>query len=243
MPWCPRSGPGSCPGARRRRVGDRAAAVVVVVDPRPAGRSWRLTMDGGIGSENLLCEGCSTVTLALTCHNRILGQRQARQARSLPWLLRPPKTSLQQRLNTRARERWPQLAQLDVRFKGAFAYVTRHHQRRGQARHEQAARIRRTRAARVASRLRPPRWSGRLGTQPRGVALLAVYRDPCIMAKGEVRIMPQRSARRRSLISACASLRSIPSQADGTRFCAGGQRFHAKAYAGMVCGHMDQGRP
>ena len=34
------------------------------------------------------------------------------------------KTSLQQRLNTRARERWPQLAQLDVRFRGAFAYVT-----------------------------------------------------------------------------------------------------------------------
>jgi hypothetical protein len=34
------------------------------------------------------------------------------------------KTSLQQRLSARARERWPQLAGLDVRFRGAFAYVT-----------------------------------------------------------------------------------------------------------------------
>jgi hypothetical protein len=42
-------------------------------------------------------------------------------------MVAPPastKTSLQQRLNTRAQERWPQLAQLDVRFRGAFAYVT-----------------------------------------------------------------------------------------------------------------------
>ena len=34
------------------------------------------------------------------------------------------KTSLQQRLSARARERWPQLAGLDVRFRGAFAYVS-----------------------------------------------------------------------------------------------------------------------
>jgi hypothetical protein len=34
------------------------------------------------------------------------------------------KTSLQQRLSARARERWPQLASIDVRFRGAFAYVT-----------------------------------------------------------------------------------------------------------------------
>jgi len=34
------------------------------------------------------------------------------------------KTSLQQRLSARARERWPQLAGVDVRFRGAFAYVT-----------------------------------------------------------------------------------------------------------------------
>lgn len=34
------------------------------------------------------------------------------------------KTSLQQRLSTRARERWPDLAGVDVRFRGAFAYVT-----------------------------------------------------------------------------------------------------------------------
>jgi hypothetical protein len=34
------------------------------------------------------------------------------------------KTSLQQRLSARARERWPQLAGIDVRFRGAFAYVT-----------------------------------------------------------------------------------------------------------------------
>ena len=39
----------------------------------------------------------------------------------------PPKstkTSLQQRLSARARDRWPQLAGVDVRFRGAFAYVT-----------------------------------------------------------------------------------------------------------------------
>ena len=34
------------------------------------------------------------------------------------------KTSLQQRLSTRARERWPELAGVDVKFRGAFAYVT-----------------------------------------------------------------------------------------------------------------------
>jgi len=33
------------------------------------------------------------------------------------------KTSLQQRLSARARERWPQLSSVDVRFRGAFAYV------------------------------------------------------------------------------------------------------------------------
>ena len=34
------------------------------------------------------------------------------------------KTSLQQKLSARARERWPDLAGVDVRFRGAFAYVT-----------------------------------------------------------------------------------------------------------------------
>ena len=34
------------------------------------------------------------------------------------------KTSLQQRLSARARQRWPQLGPLDVRFRGAFAYVS-----------------------------------------------------------------------------------------------------------------------
>jgi hypothetical protein len=38
----------------------------------------------------------------------------------------PPstKTSLGQRLRERARQRWPQLAGIDVRFRGQFAYVT-----------------------------------------------------------------------------------------------------------------------
>lgn len=36
------------------------------------------------------------------------------------------KTSLQQRLSARTRERWPQLDGLDVRFRGAFAYVSGH---------------------------------------------------------------------------------------------------------------------
>ena len=34
------------------------------------------------------------------------------------------KTSLQQRLSLRARERWPQLAGVHVRFHGQFAYIT-----------------------------------------------------------------------------------------------------------------------
>jgi len=34
------------------------------------------------------------------------------------------KTSLQQRLSARARQRWPQLDSIDVRFRGAFAYVS-----------------------------------------------------------------------------------------------------------------------
>jgi len=34
------------------------------------------------------------------------------------------KTSLQQRLSGRARERWPELVRVDVKFRGAFAYVT-----------------------------------------------------------------------------------------------------------------------
>jgi hypothetical protein len=38
----------------------------------------------------------------------------------------PTKTSLQQRLSARARERWPQLSSVDVRSRGAFAYVTGH---------------------------------------------------------------------------------------------------------------------
>ena len=34
------------------------------------------------------------------------------------------RTSLSQKLRARARERWPQLAGVDVRFRGKFAYVT-----------------------------------------------------------------------------------------------------------------------
>jgi hypothetical protein len=34
------------------------------------------------------------------------------------------KTSLQQRLSAHARQRWPQLAGVQVSFRGAFAYVT-----------------------------------------------------------------------------------------------------------------------
>ena len=33
------------------------------------------------------------------------------------------KTSLQQRLSAHAADHWPTLATLDVRFKGAFAYI------------------------------------------------------------------------------------------------------------------------
>ncbi len=34
------------------------------------------------------------------------------------------KTSLQQRLSAHARQRWPQLSGLDVRFRANFAYIT-----------------------------------------------------------------------------------------------------------------------
>ena len=34
------------------------------------------------------------------------------------------KTSLQQRLSTHARTQWPQLAGIDTRFRGNFAYIT-----------------------------------------------------------------------------------------------------------------------
>ena len=37
---------------------------------------------------------------------------------------RSTKTSLDQRLTSRAQQRWPALAGLDVRFRGRFAYVT-----------------------------------------------------------------------------------------------------------------------
>jgi hypothetical protein len=36
------------------------------------------------------------------------------------------KTSLHQKLNAHARQAWPRLASIDVRFHGAFAYVTGH---------------------------------------------------------------------------------------------------------------------
>jgi hypothetical protein len=42
---------------------------------------------------------------------------------------KPPestKSSLRHRLATRARERWPALAEVDVRFRGQFAYVDGH---------------------------------------------------------------------------------------------------------------------
>ena len=44
-------------------------------------------------------------------------------------MAKPPestKTSLRQRLNAHARQRWPQLADVAVRYRGAFAYVDGH---------------------------------------------------------------------------------------------------------------------
>jgi hypothetical protein len=44
-------------------------------------------------------------------------------------MAKPPestKTSLRQRLAARARERWPQLAGITVRWHGQFAYITGH---------------------------------------------------------------------------------------------------------------------
>jgi len=63
---------------------------------------------------------------SLTRHVMAGGQRHADPAGSVTMAAPPTstKTSLQQRLSARARERWPQLAGVDVRFRGAFAYVT-----------------------------------------------------------------------------------------------------------------------
>jgi hypothetical protein len=50
-----------------------------------------------------------------------------RRSGTITRMAAPPastKTSLQQRLSARARERWPELAGLDVKFRGEFAYVT-----------------------------------------------------------------------------------------------------------------------
>jgi len=42
----------------------------------------------------------------------------------MPAIPESTKTSLAQRLSARARERWPQLAAVHVRYRGQFAYVT-----------------------------------------------------------------------------------------------------------------------
>jgi len=42
-------------------------------------------------------------------------------------MAKPPestKTSLRQRLNDHARDRWPQLSDVELRYHGAFAYIT-----------------------------------------------------------------------------------------------------------------------
>ena len=52
---------------------------------------------------------------------------QARRAGAMALMPTPPestKISLGQRLRTHARERWPALAQVTVRHRGGFAYVT-----------------------------------------------------------------------------------------------------------------------
>lgn len=44
-------------------------------------------------------------------------------------MTKPPestKSSLRQRLASRARDRWPALAEVDIRFRGGFAYVDGH---------------------------------------------------------------------------------------------------------------------
>ena len=44
----------------------------------------------------------------------------------MPSLPTSTKTGLQQRLAAHAREHWPELARLDVRFRGVFAYIDGH---------------------------------------------------------------------------------------------------------------------
>jgi hypothetical protein len=60
----------------------------------------------------------------------VAGRSAGGTAREAIWedppVAKPPestKTSLRQRLLARARERWPQLADLHLRYRGAFAYL------------------------------------------------------------------------------------------------------------------------
>ncbi|MFF1880701.1 hypothetical protein ACFVVC_04470 [Pseudarthrobacter sp. NPDC058196] len=57
------------------------------------------------------------------------------------------KTSLQQRLTARARQRWPQLTRIQVRFRGGFAYIDAL-----TAEHDQPLRLCRLRYAGYANR-------------------------------------------------------------------------------------------
>jgi hypothetical protein len=68
---------------------------------------------------------------SLISHSSLIRHRlvwsKTRRSGTMTDMAAPPsstKTSLQQRLSARARERWPELAGIDVKFRGAFAYVT-----------------------------------------------------------------------------------------------------------------------
>ena len=83
-----------------------------------SGRGWSVTSGPPRGSSHL----------SLQPHqSHAGGWSTTRRSGTITPMAAPPastKTSLQQRLSARARERWPELAGVDVKFRGAFAYVT-----------------------------------------------------------------------------------------------------------------------
>src|SRR6266542_2698065 len=55
---------------------------------------------------------------------RVRGRPPRRHDRPMPTIPQSTKSSLQQRLGEHARKHWPQLASVQVRFRGTFAYVS-----------------------------------------------------------------------------------------------------------------------
>ncbi len=92
----------------------------------PARWSWVSAIWSGlVGDIDILRVKRPINPFSLICPTRCTGQRHTASG-TISVMAAPPastKSSLQQRLSGRARERWPELAGIDVKFRGEFAYV------------------------------------------------------------------------------------------------------------------------